>query len=125
MKKTLSEKKRKENLSLIERQVKGLGVKVSGGKLLYAGLRLKGGQCVFREEPWLVIDRNLPYEEQLEQYREALKTLAIDPKNLSPAVKDILFPGVFPELATEPANTAEPATGQSKESPDGDDEPGD
>jgi hypothetical protein len=90
--KNVSAKKQKENLSSLEKLAKALGIKVSGGKLLYAGLRLKGGQCFLREEPWLILDRNQPYEEQLELYREAFGLLNLEPRELPPHAREILYP---------------------------------
>jgi hypothetical protein len=93
--KNLPVKKQKENLAILEKLAKGLGIKVSSGKLLYAGLRLKGGQCILREEPWLILDRNQPYEEQLDLYREAIGSLNMELGALPPALVEILYPGVL------------------------------
>ncbi|MDR1545469.1 MAG: hypothetical protein LBU12_01870 [Deltaproteobacteria bacterium] len=47
-------------------------MRVSSGRLIYAGLRLKSGQCSLHDEPWLVVDRFQPFEDQLEIFRRAL-----------------------------------------------------
>jgi hypothetical protein len=108
--KNLSAKKEKENLAILEKLAKGLGIKVSSGKLLYAGLRLKGGQCILRDEPWLILDRNQPYEEQLDLYREAFNKLNMDLTDLPPTLKDILYPGILSadtqEQETNPKKTS-------------------
>ncbi|MDR2459518.1 MAG: hypothetical protein LBE38_01855 [Deltaproteobacteria bacterium] len=89
---TLGPKQQKDNLLALERLAKGLGIKVSTGKLLYAGLRLKGGQCILRKEPWLVLDRSQPYEEQLALYLEALEAKNIEISELPLNIQEILSP---------------------------------
>jgi hypothetical protein len=72
-----SPKKQQENLAVLEKFAKTRGLKVSSGKLLYAGLRLKAGTCTYRDEPWLILDKGQPYEEQLDLFREAFQELNI------------------------------------------------
>jgi hypothetical protein len=46
-----------------------------------------------RDEPWLVVDRFLPYEDQLELYRRALSGVILDDaafKGLSPDLREAL-----------------------------------
>jgi hypothetical protein len=64
-------------LAELEKLIKKLGLKVSSGKLVFAGLKLKGGQCLLRRDNWLILDRLQPLEDQLEVYRNALKSLEI------------------------------------------------
>ncbi|MDR1081325.1 MAG: hypothetical protein LBQ79_10295 [Deltaproteobacteria bacterium] len=85
-----AEAKQREQLSLLEKFARGLGLKVSSGNLLFAGLRLKSGQCVYREEPWLVLDRTQPFEDQLELFRKAFEDL--DVPSFTDEVKSLLYP---------------------------------
>ncbi|MDR1314916.1 MAG: hypothetical protein LBQ12_14805 [Deltaproteobacteria bacterium] len=78
-------------MSLLERFAKAKGLKVSTGKLFYAGLRLKSGQCVYREEPWLVLDRFQAFDDQLELFRKAFADLKIG--GLTEEVESLLYPG--------------------------------
>jgi hypothetical protein len=83
-------KKQQENLTLLERFSRSRGLKVSSGKLVYAGLRLKSGRCVYKDEPWLCLDRAQPYEDQLELFRRAFAELKIE--GLPDEVKSVLYP---------------------------------
>ncbi|MDR2613502.1 MAG: hypothetical protein LBG06_12035 [Deltaproteobacteria bacterium] len=85
-----AQRKQQENISLLERFARSRGLKVSAGKLFYAGLRLKSGQCVYREEPWLVLDRFQPYEEQLDLFRKAFADLRVE--GFPDEVREILYP---------------------------------
>ena len=71
----------------MEKLAKQVGLRVSWGKLRFAGLKLKGGQCLFKGEKWLVLDRTQPYEDQLDSFREALQEFDLRgrevPKELS------------------------------------------
>ena len=64
-------KRQKEVLAELEKLAKRLGLKVSTGRLLFAGLKLKGGRCSLRDQPWLVLDMFLPYEDQVETFKRA------------------------------------------------------
>jgi hypothetical protein len=66
-------------ISELEKLARRSGLKVSAGKLVFAGLRLKQGGCLFRQEPWLVLDRLLPFEEQLDVLRRALDGAPLAP----------------------------------------------
>ncbi|MFH1091512.1 MAG: hypothetical protein V1742_08070 [Pseudomonadota bacterium] len=65
-------KKQQEVLRQLDKVARDLGLRLSYGDLKFAGLKLKSGQCLFKGEKWLVLDRQQPYEEQLETFREAL-----------------------------------------------------
>ncbi|MDR2443644.1 MAG: hypothetical protein LBE31_09010 [Deltaproteobacteria bacterium] len=65
-------KKQQSLLADYERLAKMTGLKVSAGRLVFAGLRLKGGRCSLRSQNWLVIDRFQTFEEQLDCFRAAL-----------------------------------------------------
>ncbi|MDR1036657.1 MAG: hypothetical protein LBT40_08825 [Deltaproteobacteria bacterium] len=85
-----AEAKQRECLSVLEKFAKGFGLKVSSGKLFFAGLRLKSGQCVYRDEPWLVLDRAQPFEDQLELFRKAFEGLRVT--SFTDEVKSLLYP---------------------------------
>jgi hypothetical protein len=81
-------------LTDLEKLAKGLGIRVFAGKLSFAGLRLKGGRCRLREDPWLVVDRFQPYEDQVELFRRALVGIEIPVKleqSLSPEVQTVIM----------------------------------
>ncbi|MDR1658626.1 MAG: hypothetical protein LBT47_13980 [Deltaproteobacteria bacterium] len=65
-------------LSELEKLAKKQGLKVSAGRLIFAGLRLKGGRCSLRNQKWVVLDRFQTFEEQLECFRLALESLEIN-----------------------------------------------
>ncbi|MDR2367154.1 MAG: hypothetical protein LBF58_03450 [Deltaproteobacteria bacterium] len=80
----------------LDKLAKKNGLKVSGGKLVYAGLRLRGGNCVLRRENWLVVDRLQPYEDQLDAYRRALSGFGLmqgQLEGLSPQAREALARG--------------------------------
>ncbi|MDR1041991.1 MAG: hypothetical protein LBR80_17855 [Deltaproteobacteria bacterium] len=85
-----AEKMEQESLSVLEKFARSRGLKVSFGKLFYGGVRLRSGQCVFKEEPWLVLERSQPYEEQLELFRKAFDDLKIEA--LTDDVRSLLYP---------------------------------
>ena len=83
-------------LSELEKLAKKAGLKTSAGKLVFAGLKLKSGECRLRRENWLVVDRQQPFEDQLELFRRALGSVNLEPgllKGLPPGVMAILAPG--------------------------------
>ncbi|MDR1607465.1 MAG: hypothetical protein LBT38_03550 [Deltaproteobacteria bacterium] len=96
MRLTGSVKKQKILLSDLEKLAKKVGLKVSTGKLLYAGLKLKSGQCSFRQEPWLIVDRTQPFEEQVELFRQALTRLDLPQMEIPDNLKDLLGYSVSP-----------------------------
>jgi hypothetical protein len=69
-------RRQKDVLGELERLARRMGLKVSSGRLLFAGLKLKGGRCSLREQPWLILDRQLPYEDQVETYKRAFLEMA-------------------------------------------------
>jgi hypothetical protein len=72
-------KKQAASLAELEKLAKKLGLRVFFGKLVFAGIKLKGGNCLLREDSWVVVDRYQPYEDQAEVFRKALAGLEIDP----------------------------------------------
>jgi hypothetical protein len=83
-------KKQSQIISELDKLAKKVGLKVSAGKLVFAGLKLKSGQCQLRQDNWLVVDRFQPYEEQLDVYRRALAGIKIQLENLSPETRTVL-----------------------------------
>ncbi|MDR1678040.1 MAG: hypothetical protein LBS44_06585 [Deltaproteobacteria bacterium] len=82
-------------LSELDKLAKKVGLKVSVGKLIFAGLKLKSGRCLLRQEDWLVVDRFQPFEEQADLYRRALAGFELSPQYLqalSPETRNILLP---------------------------------
>jgi hypothetical protein len=90
LKNTGQNKKQKSILSDLEKFAKSVGLKVSTGKLIYAGLKLKSGQCSLFQEPWLVVDKTQPFEDQIELYRQALADLEAPLDDIPEGLKEIL-----------------------------------
>jgi len=65
-------KKQKAILEALEAAAKRAGLKISTGPLRYAGLKLKGGSCLFRDRRWLIMDRAQPFDDLVEIFRQAL-----------------------------------------------------
>jgi hypothetical protein len=82
-------KKQKVILTELEKLAKKMGLKVSTGKLVYAGLKLRSGQCVLREEQWLVLDRAQPFEDQVELFKRALTDLGVEKELIPEDLKDV------------------------------------
>jgi hypothetical protein len=89
MKVTGSAKKRKEILAELVKLARKAGLKVSSGKLVYAGVKLKGGQCSLREETWLVLDQAQPFEEQVEICRQAILKRDLASERIPESLKEI------------------------------------
>ena len=85
--------KQKDALRELERLARTVGLRVSFGDLRFAGLKLRGGQCDFRGEKWLVMDRKQSYEDQLAFYRDALSQFELNAEDLSPEVRAVLKRG--------------------------------
>ncbi|MDR2353925.1 MAG: hypothetical protein LBF22_12385 [Deltaproteobacteria bacterium] len=86
-------KKQKEVLLALERHAKNLGIKVNTGKLIFSGIRLRAGQCLFREQVWLILDRFQPFEEKVDLFREAFVFLNLKPQDFPNEIREVLFPG--------------------------------
>ncbi|MEW5723841.1 MAG: hypothetical protein AB1896_12085 [Thermodesulfobacteriota bacterium] len=91
-------RKQKETLKELDKLARRLGLRVSYGQLRFGGLRLKGGQCLFRGERWVVLDRGQPYEDQLDVFREALGGLDLQTEEVPPGLRVLLALG--PPAAT-------------------------
>ncbi|MEW6266826.1 MAG: hypothetical protein AB1641_27440 [Thermodesulfobacteriota bacterium] len=76
-------KKQVKILKDLEKAARRSGLRVSYGKLNFAGLKLKGGQCLFRGEKWLVLDRRQPFEDQMDIFREAMEEMDLEAVQLS------------------------------------------
>ncbi len=57
------------DLEVVARRV---GLKISYGDMKFGGLKLKSGECEFRGEPWLVLDRKQPFDEKVDLFVGAL-----------------------------------------------------
>jgi len=65
-------KKQRAVLQALEEAARRAGLKVSTGRLRYAGVKLRGGSCLFRGHRWLVMDRAQPFDDLLEIFRQVL-----------------------------------------------------
>ena len=94
--------KQQNTIRELERMARNLGLKISYGNLRFAGLKLKSGQCLFKGEPWLVMDRKQPFDEQVEVFREALVQFDLSGQDVPPEISRLLAltpltPGPSPE----------------------------
>ncbi len=92
-------KKQQQTLRELEKLARGLGIKVSYGRLKFAGLKLKGGECLFKGEKWVVMDRKQPFEDQLEVFRTAINQFDLTEENIPALLKGILPISAPPEDA--------------------------
>ena len=85
-------KKEAEALKALEQTARRIGLKVSvsAGQLRFAGLKLRGGSCLLRGNQWLILDKNQPFEELVDIYRQALSSR--DLRELSADVRATLSP---------------------------------
>lgn len=70
--KSLHTKKQSAILKALEGAARRQGLKVSVGQLRFAGLKLKGGNCLLREKQWLILDKSQPFDDLVELYRQVL-----------------------------------------------------
>ncbi len=96
-------KKQREILKALETVARRSGLKVSSGQLRFAGLRLKGGSCFLRGRQWLVLDKNQPFEELLDIYREALPLEALLSDALPDELSALLSPYLPPPVSVAAA----------------------
>jgi hypothetical protein len=91
-------KKQQETIRQLEKLARQVGLRVSWGKLRFAGLKLKGGQCLFKGEKWLVLDRAQPYEDQLDSFREALRECDLTGREVPPELTGLLDLPILAEV---------------------------
>ncbi|MDR0354193.1 MAG: hypothetical protein LBJ64_00415 [Deltaproteobacteria bacterium] len=109
-------KKQSQIIKEMEKLAKKKGIRVSGGKLNFGGLKLKGGRCVLRQVPWIIVDRTQGFEEQLDLFRLALadaKVVKEDLAGLSAAGRDLLNLVPFADVTDAPkadSSTTDPPT---------------
>lgn len=85
-------KKQREVLKALEAAAKRMGLRVSAGKLRFAGLKLKGGCCLLRGHRWLVVDREQPFDDQVDIFRQALSTEDLTTSDLSDELRLMVAP---------------------------------
>ncbi len=92
-------KREAEALKALEQTARRLGLKVSvsAGQLRFAGLKLRGGSCLLRGNQWLILDKNQPFEELVDIYRQALSSR--DLSGLSDDVLTTLSPYFLSDVA--------------------------
>ena len=83
-------KKQEHILRELDKLARRLGLRVSYGNLRFAGLKLKGGQCLFKGEKWVVVDRKQPYEDQLDVFREAIVQFDLSSLEILPELVGLL-----------------------------------
>lgn len=74
----------------LENLARRLGLKISYGDMKFAGLKLKSGQCLFRGNPWLVLDRKQTFEEKLDLFRSALTQFPLDEQPITTELTGLL-----------------------------------
>jgi hypothetical protein len=100
MAKSRATKKQEHILREFDKLARRLGLRVSYGNLRFAGLKLKGGQCLFKGEKWVVIDRQQPYEDQLDVFREAVIQFDLTGEEILPELKVLLGLPILAATAT-------------------------
>ncbi len=80
----------------------GLKLSVSTGQLRFAGLKLRGGSCFLRGNQWLILDKNQPFDELMDIYRQAISARELFAAGLS----DELLAMLSPYFLTDAAGTA-------------------
>ena len=104
-------KKQAHTLKLLEKLAKRVGLRVSYGKLQYAGLKLKGGQCLFRGEKWLIIDRRHSFDDQVDLFRDALREYDLSqedvPREIHGLLMDLIQPPAAAPAVNPPVNSRE------------------
>ena len=85
-------RKQLEVLKALEAAAKRQGLKVSAGQLRFAGLRLKGGSCLLRGRQWLILDKNQPFDDLVDIYRQALTLSEVKGSGLAPEMVELLAP---------------------------------
>lgn len=100
-------KKQQLILKALETAARRLGLKVSTGQLRFSGLKLRGGCCLLRGRQWLIMDRNQPFEDLVEIYRQGLPLHEVEQCGLEPEIMELLRPQLAGSAAE--ANNAEQA----------------
>ena len=90
-------KKQQDILQNLESTARQLGWTVSAGKLRFADLKLKGGNCLLHGKRWLVLDKNQPFEELVDIFRQAFTSEDLAGVGLADELKVL----VAPRLAKE------------------------
>jgi hypothetical protein len=81
----------KNTLGRLGKLAKSVGIRVSTGKLIYAGLKLKPGTCTLRGETWLILDVNQPFDEQVDLFREVLSEIDYDHALIPPDLRELVL----------------------------------
>lgn len=89
---SLHSKKQQQVLKALDAAAKKVGLKVSAGQLRFAGLRLKGGSCFLRGRQWLILDKNQPFDDLLDIYRQALSIELLEEHGVTDETLDLLAP---------------------------------
>lgn len=85
-------KKQQTVLRALETAARRLGLKVSSGQLRFAGLKLRGGSCLLRGRQWLILDRNQPFDDLVDIYRQVLSLREVEDCGLEPETVELLGP---------------------------------
>jgi hypothetical protein len=85
-------RKQKAVLEALEKAARRAGLKVSTGRLRYAGLKLKGGSCLLRGRRWLIMDRTQPFDDLLEIFRQVLSPEELAEAGAPPVVPALMAP---------------------------------
>lgn len=99
-------KKQREVLHALETAARRTGLKVSAGQLRFAGLKLKSGSCLLRGKQWLILDKNQPFDDLVDLYRQVLTPTELADCGLPGETLELLAP--YLGLKT-PAGTDEAA----------------
>ena len=85
-------KKQREVLQALESAARRSGLKVSAGQLRFAGLKLRSGSCLLRGKQWLILDKNQPFDDLVDIYRQVLTTKELIDCGLPDETLELLAP---------------------------------
>ncbi len=85
-------RRQQEVLKALEAAARRVGLKVSAGQLRFAGLKLKGGNCLLRGRQWLVLDTSQSFDDQVDLYRHVLSFDDLVACELPTEMLDLLRP---------------------------------
>ena len=99
-------KKQREVLQALEAAARRSGLKVSAGQLRFAGLKLKSGSCLLRGKQWLILDKNQPFDDLVEIYRQVLTTKELADHGLPNETLELLAPYLDEQVSAEAGRAA-------------------
>lgn len=85
-------RKQTEAIHSLEKIAQKIGLRVSYGDMKFAGLRLKGGHCIFKDEHWLVLNRKDDHDDKVDLFLEAFAHFDLSNLDIPADVERLLKP---------------------------------